>query len=68
MANKEKPHDEPAFRIPLTEMSDDGFRVGRLIRRAKAGDKKAARELRRMEDEKLVPVDEIPGAPGKKQD
>ena len=67
MANKEKPHDEPAFRIPLTEMSDDGFRVGRLKKLAAAGDKEAARELRRMDDEKLVPVDELPGAPKRRE-
>ncbi|MBW1998585.1 MAG: hypothetical protein JRJ29_11545 [Deltaproteobacteria bacterium] len=58
---KQKLRDEPVMTIDLTdELNDDWIRAARLQRAAEKGDKKAAEELKRMEGEKLVPVDSLP--------
>ncbi|MBW1677997.1 MAG: hypothetical protein JRJ79_15685 [Deltaproteobacteria bacterium] len=58
---KDKAKDEPVMTIDLTdELNDDWLRAARLQRAAEKGDKKAAEELKRMEGEKLVPVDSLP--------
>jgi len=58
---KKKLRDEPVMVIDLTdELNDDWIRAARLQRAAEKGDKKAAQELKRMEEEKLVPVDTLP--------
>jgi len=58
---KDKLRDEPVMTIDLTdELNGDWIRAARLQRAAEKGDKKAAEELKRMEGEKLVPVDSLP--------
>jgi hypothetical protein len=56
---KDKLTDEPAFTVRLTEASDDWIRAARLQKLADAGDKEAAKELKRMEAETLVPVEDL---------
>lgn len=41
-------------RIPMTEADDDWIRAGRLRKKARAGDKAAAKKLKEMESTQLM--------------
>ncbi len=45
-------------RFPMTVADDDWIRAGRLRKKAKAGDKPAAKKLKEMESTQIMRVDE----------
>jgi len=47
---------EKVFEVDLSAANDDWMRAGRLKARADAGDKKAAAELKRMEETPMVEI------------
>ena len=47
---------DKVFEVDLTAANDDWMRAGRLKARADAGDKKAAAELKRMEETPMVEI------------
>ncbi|TVQ68350.1 MAG: hypothetical protein EA363_11425 [Balneolaceae bacterium] len=47
---------EKVFEVPLSAANDDWMRAGRLKRKADAGDKAAAAELKRMEETPMVEI------------
>ena len=64
---KDKGRDEPVFIIrPDSEMNNDWIRAARLKTKADKGDEEAAKELRRRERTRMVPVD--PPSPGTGKD